>query len=134
MTPARMRKLSIIDIPRVGAVFERIRRGWGWLHRDDTSSGPVGLPTEADARCSLLAYHFQLGVPAAPRRRGGEAALARRLDFADYVDLAHPHSQEHQHAGSKSSPTGSVRSSLPSWPVSVGPGAPARRSLVCFPT
>jgi hypothetical protein len=35
---------------------------------------PVGFPTEADARCSLLAYHFQLGIPAAPHRQGGDAA------------------------------------------------------------
>jgi hypothetical protein len=78
-----MPTILIIDIPSVGAVIEYIRGGWGWLHRADPlsvplSAGqdgePVGFPTEAAARCSLLAYHFQLGVPAAPHRPGGGAA------------------------------------------------------------
>ncbi|SRR6266487_11471 len=76
---------QLIGIPSVvGTVIKRICGGWGWLHRDGTGSvrsvplpvgqdgEPVGFATEADARCSLLAYHFQLGIPAAPHRQGGE--------------------------------------------------------------
>ncbi len=83
MTTARMPTIRLIDIPAVGTVIERIWGGWGWLHRDGTSSGtlpvgqdggPVGLPTEAAARCWLLAYQFGLGIPAVPRRQGGEAS------------------------------------------------------------
>jgi hypothetical protein len=78
-----MATLRIVDIPAVGTVIERIHGGWGWLHREDPFSvplpagrdgGPVGLATEADALASLLAYHFQLGVPAAPDRQGGDLA------------------------------------------------------------
>jgi hypothetical protein len=83
MSSAVIAPYQLIDIPAVGTVIERICGGWGWLHRDGTSSGtlpvgrdgePVGFPTEVAARCGLLAYHFRLGIPAAAHRQGGEAA------------------------------------------------------------
>jgi hypothetical protein len=77
MSGAVIAPYRLVDIPAVGTVIERIRGGWGWLHRDGTGSvrsTPVGLPTEAAARCRLLAYHFGLGIPAAAHRQGGEAA------------------------------------------------------------
>src|SRR5215475_9513328 len=97
-----MPTIPIRHIPRVGVVFQRLRGGWNWSHRDGTNSMADAIPgqntfehrsadgrrviecyesdgqpadfyTEAFARASLLAYHFQLGLPAAPGRKAVSA-------------------------------------------------------------
>jgi hypothetical protein len=94
----RMLTIPIRYIARVGAVLLRRSGEWNWSHRDGTNSMADAIPdqntvehrgadgrwvieryesdgqpadffTEAFARASLLAYHFQLGIPAAPDRK-----------------------------------------------------------------
>ncbi len=98
----RMPTIPIRYIPRVGAVFLRLGGGWNWSHRDSTNSMADAIPgqdtfehraadgrsviehyesdgqpadfyTERDALASLLAYHFQLGLRAAPGRKAVSA-------------------------------------------------------------
>jgi len=94
----RMPTIRIIDIPRVSAVLLRRSGGWNWSLRDgtdtmadaipgqntfehraadgrwvieryDSDGQPADLYAERDALASLLAYHFQLDLPAAQGRK-----------------------------------------------------------------